>query len=66
MRIVQAKRGVRPETRLGKRVKNEKGIDAVKIETARNLADLYTKCHTVPTREKLQTEMGHIANERAK
>ena len=49
-----------------KELKNEKEIDAVKIETARNLADLYTKYHTVPTREKLQSEMEHIANEQAK
>ena len=66
MRIAQAKGGVRLGTRLGKRVKNEKGIGAAKIETAGDLADLYTKCHAVPAREKLQPEMEHIANERAK
>ena len=46
-------------------LKDEKQINAVKIETARNLADLYTKCHMVATRKKLQAEMELLALETA-
>ena len=35
-----------------KELKDEKQINAVKIEAARNLADLYTKCHAGITRQK--------------
>ena len=45
-----------------KELKNQKEIDAVKVDTARNLADLHTKCHAVPTRKKLQQELETIAN----
>ena len=48
-----------------KELKNEKEIDAVKMETAKNLADLYTKCHTVSASQKLQSQLEQLAMDRA-
>jgi hypothetical protein len=44
-----------------KELKDQSSVTAVKVKTEKNLADLYTKCHTVPVRRRLQKELEEVA-----
>ena len=44
-------------------LKNQAIVTAVKVDTAKNLADLLTKCHSVTTRKRLQQELERIAGQ---
>ena len=46
-----------------KELKDQTQITAVKVATEKNLADLYTKCHSAATRKVLQQELARIALE---
>ncbi len=42
-------------------LRDQTQVTAVKVDTTKNLADLYTKCHTAATRKALKQEMARIA-----
>ena len=44
-----------------KELKDQASVTAVKVPTEENLADLLTKCHTKPVREKLEQQLKKIA-----
>ena len=44
-------------------LKNQAIVTAVKVDTAKNLADLLTKCHSIATRKRLQQELERIAGQ---
>ena len=44
-------------------LKDQASVTAVKVSTEKNLADLLTKCHTKPVRDKLQEQLKKIATE---
>ena len=44
-----------------KELKDQSSVTAVKVKTEKNLADLYTKCHTAPVRRRLQKELEEVA-----
>ena len=44
-----------------KELKDQTQITAVKVATEKNLADLYTKCHSAATRKVLQQELAGMA-----
>ena len=44
-----------------KELKDQSAVTAVKVATDKNLADLFTKCHSAATRNKLQQELNGMA-----
>ena len=44
-----------------KELKDQLSVTAAKVKTDKNLADLYTKCHSVPVRARLQQELEDVA-----
>ena len=46
-----------------KELKDQASVTAVKVPTEKNLADLLTKCHTKPVRDKLEAHLTKIATE---
>ena len=45
-----------------KELKDQSSVTAEKVKTDKNLADLYTKCHAVTVRKRLQQELEAVAN----
>ena len=44
-----------------KELKGQLSVTAEKVKTDKNLADLYTKCHSIPVRAMLQQELEEVA-----
>ena len=47
-------------------LKNEKNVEAVKVDTTKNLADMFTKCLSYPVRKALEDIIQKTAEEIAK
>ena len=45
----------------GPELKGQLSVTAAKVKTDKNLADLYTKCHSVPVSARLQQELEDVA-----
>ena len=46
-----------------KELKDQGSVTAVKVKTEKNLADLFTKCHTLTARKRLQQELEQLAKD---
>ena len=46
-----------------KELKDQESVTAVKVKTEKNLADLFTKCHTLAVRKRLQQELEQLAKD---
>ena len=46
-----------------KELKDQESATAVKVKTEKNLADLFTKCHTLTVRKRLQQELEQLAKD---